>query len=126
MRTRRPFSPNTSLFRSIDTIKECYSISNDDLNAFINRVNTIRGAAAKSNADDVFTDYDSIHRSITRRTTRSQTRQVRARYEDDATVVLSYQGIQITAGDLMRLEPGEFLNDNIIDFYLMYVFRHWS
>jgi len=30
-------------------------------------------------------------------------------------------GISITWGDLERLEEGEFLNDNLIDFYLKYI-----
>ncbi|GLD92214.1 hypothetical protein PINS_up000747 [Pythium insidiosum] len=32
--------------------------------------------------------------------------------------------ITIVSGDIDRLAPGEFLNDNIIDFYLRYLWRH--
>ncbi|POM68071.1 Hypothetical protein PHPALM_15814 [Phytophthora palmivora] len=32
--------------------------------------------------------------------------------------------ISVTLGDVDRLVPGEFLNDNIIDFYLRYLWRH--
>ncbi|KAF4318846.1 hypothetical protein BBO99_00006738 [Phytophthora kernoviae] len=32
--------------------------------------------------------------------------------------------ISVTLGDVDRLAPGEFLNDNIIDFYLRFLWRH--
>ncbi|GMF09878.1 unnamed protein product [Phytophthora lilii] len=32
--------------------------------------------------------------------------------------------ISVTLGDIDRLVPGEFLNDNIIDFYLRFLWRH--
>ncbi|TDH71378.1 hypothetical protein CCR75_002714 [Bremia lactucae] len=34
--------------------------------------------------------------------------------------------ISVTLGDVDRLAPGEFLNDNIIDFYLRFLWRHLS
>jgi Ulp1 family protease len=33
-------------------------------------------------------------------------------------------GIQITREDLGRLDPNEFLNDSIIDFYIKYAKEH--
>ncbi|DBA05391.1 TPA: hypothetical protein N0F65_007553 [Lagenidium giganteum] len=41
-------------------------------------------------------------------------------YEDPEAV----GRITITAGDVDRLTPGEFLNDTIIDFYLRFLYRH--
>ena len=49
--------------------------------------------------------------------TRSKTKSARANLDLDK-VVLSKYSIQITLRDISRLEPDEFLNDNIIDFYL--------
>lgn len=42
--------------------------------------------------------------------------------EDEDRVLLKKYNIDITVRDISRLEPEEFLNDNIIDFYIRYVF----
>jgi hypothetical protein len=45
----------------------------------------------------------------------------RKRYMDPSKLILKQYNIDITQGDLERLNSGEFLNDNIIDFWLQHL-----
>lgn len=70
-----------------------------------------------------FVDYDTAEKSIATRRSRRLSR------EDKNKVVLVYpdrdtiDSITITAGDLYRLGPNRYLNDNIIDFQFRYLFQ---
>jgi len=65
-----------------------------------------------SEDDDDISDSEIVK---TNRVLRSQSKRSK---ENTDQVILTKYNINITKGDLMRLEPGQFLNDNIIDFYI--------
>jgi Ulp1 family protease len=81
--------------------------------------------------EDIEDEEFPLKRYNTRSSTRVQTAAVNERVADfeeaqnevkvPEEILATYNSIDLTRSDLERANEGEFLNDNVIDFYLYYI-----
>eukprot|EP00613_Pedinella_sp_CCMP2098_P064502 CAMPEP_0171990266 /NCGR_PEP_ID=MMETSP0993-20121228/276834_1 /TAXON_ID=483369 /ORGANISM="non described non described, Strain CCMP2098" /LENGTH=842 /DNA_ID=CAMNT_0012643269 /DNA_START=24 /DNA_END=2549 /DNA_ORIENTATION=+ len=114
---------------SATTVKD----SDDEEEDLLNRLNPVERALRCLSDQDARTCLKALELSEPRESPRRRSRRLHGKYEPSAAegrVLLHYPPekgaayvVPITRGDLNRLEPFEFLNDNLVDFYFKFMAR---